>query len=92
MAWDHNYRRLNEGETILDSDECFCESATGWLRDDGRCAGTKAPSPLYTSHRIYRRKRKIPYVGAVTHWFRMMYGKTVFAHTRFKLRHKRRGI
>lgn len=58
MAWDHNYRMLEEGEIIQRGDEV--------QRDDGsfdlsvRCIGQKAPSPLYTSHRVYRRLKESP--------------------------------
>lgn len=56
MAWDHSYRRLNEGEKIQSSDEVLCETALGW-QPAGITVGKKAPSPAYTSHRIYRRKK-----------------------------------
>lgn len=51
-GWDHRYRRLEAGETILPTDEV--------QNDDGSwkaniCAGQQAPDPLYTSHRTYRR-------------------------------------
>lgn len=52
--WDQRYRRLDEGEVILATDDCQQDDGS-WLPDNGRCAGTKAPSPSYTSHRIYRR-------------------------------------
>lgn len=54
MAWDQRFRRLAEGETILASDECQNDDGT-WKLDDGQCAGQLAPSPHYTSHRVYRR-------------------------------------
>jgi|GEM_PF-3437636 len=54
MAWDHNYRRLDEGETIMEGDEVQVDKPFGWRPTI--CVGKKAPSPLYTSHRIYRRK------------------------------------
>lgn len=52
MSWNSNYRMLQEGEVILASDEI--------QNDDGSwrpatAVGKKAPSPRYTSHRIYRR-------------------------------------
>jgi len=55
MAWDQNYRRLDEGETIHATDEVLIDTHLGWHLTNPRCVGTKAPSPLYTSHRIYRR-------------------------------------
>ncbi len=55
MAWDEAYRRLDEGEIIRESDEVQIDKPFGWRRDNGQCAGKPAPSPLYTSHRIYRR-------------------------------------
>lgn len=54
MVWDQRYRRLDEGEIILATDDCQQDDGS-WRQDGGRCAGTKAPSPLYTSHRVYRR-------------------------------------
>ena len=54
MAWDHRYRRLNEGETICQGDEVLCDK--DW-EPAGRTVGNKAPNPLYTSHRVYRRKK-----------------------------------
>lgn len=54
MTWDHRYRRLDEGEVIQEGDEVLTESALGW-RPAGRTVGSKAPCPLYTSHRMYRR-------------------------------------
>lgn len=54
MAWDHRFRRLEEGEIILASDDCQNDDGT-WIKDGGQCAGTPAPSPHYTSHRVYRR-------------------------------------
>lgn len=85
MAWDHKYRLLDEGEIIRATDECLTETHLGWLRDDGRCAGKPAPSPLYTSHRVYRRKRNCPLCGVVSHWFWRIHAKIVFAKTRAKI-------
>jgi len=51
--WDDRYRLLKEGETILATDEV--------LHDDGEwrltthSVGQEAPSPLFTSHRKFRR-------------------------------------
>lgn len=56
MAWDQRYRRLDEGEIILATDEV--------QRDDGTwqpaqyAIGKPAPSPIFTSHRIYRRLKQ----------------------------------
>lgn len=55
MAWDKNYRRLDEGEVIQATDEVQIDKPFGWKVTNEKCVGTKAPSPLYTSHRIYRR-------------------------------------
>lgn len=57
VGWDHRYRPLKEGETILATDEV--------QRDDGSwiaavCVGETAPDPNYTSHRIYRRLSATP--------------------------------
>lgn len=56
MGWDHNYRRLNEGEVILATDECQNDDAT-WSAAGGKCVGTPAPDPNYTSHRVFRRAK-----------------------------------
>ena len=57
MTWDQEYRRLEEGEIILDTDEC--QNGGGeWERT--RCAGQRAPDPNYTSHRQYRRLKCMP--------------------------------
>ncbi len=56
MAWDHSFRMLEEGEVIRLGDEV--------QNDDGsfdlavRCVGQQAPSPHYTSHRVYRRAKE----------------------------------
>lgn len=57
MTWNEKYRRLEEGEIIQAGDEVLTESHLGWQSTNKRCIGTKAPSPLYTSHRIYRRMK-----------------------------------
>lgn len=49
-----NYRRLDEGEIIREGDECLTDSHLGWL-PAGRTVGQRAPDPLYSSHRMYRR-------------------------------------
>ena len=54
MAWDNRYRMLNEGEIIYEGDECLTDSHLGW-QPAKHCIGSKAPSPYYSSHRIYRR-------------------------------------
>lgn len=62
MSWDFNYQLLDEGDIILATDECQNDDAS-WSPDNGRCAGTAAPSPWYTSHRVYRRHIKAtPYL------------------------------
>ena len=53
MAWDENYRMLAQGEMILPSDEVQNDDASWRLA--GHTAGTRAPYPHYTSHRVYRR-------------------------------------
>jgi hypothetical protein len=53
MAWDDRFRMLNEGETIRDGDECLTDIHLGW--QPANAIGSKAPSPLYTAHRMYRR-------------------------------------
>lgn len=54
MAWDHRYRMLEEGELIQDGDEVLTDSHLGWQKDS-RNIGKQAPSPYYSSHRMYRR-------------------------------------
>lgn len=56
-AWDHRYRWLDEGEIILSSDEIRNDDGT-W--QPAVCVGQEAPSPLYTSHRVYRRLKGEP--------------------------------
>jgi hypothetical protein len=58
MVWDQRYRMLDEGEIILATDEVQTDDGT-W-RDAWRTVGMKAPSPLYTSHRVYRRLKGQP--------------------------------
>ena len=86
MPWDHRYRLLDEGETIRSTDECLTDAHLGWRVDGGRCAGKLAPSPLYTSHRVYRRKRFCALCGLIRHWTRVAHAKVIFAKTRFKAR------
>lgn len=86
MAWDHRYRRLNEGEIIRATDDCLADSHLGWRQDDGRCAGKPAPSPLYTSHRIYRRRRKCPICGLIWYSLRVIHAKIIMTKTRIKSR------
>lgn len=57
-GWDPRYRRLNDGEIILEGDECLTDSHLGWQLET-HCIGTPAPDPAYTSHRIYRRLKEI---------------------------------
>lgn len=57
MAWDNRYRKLDEGEIIQEGDECLIDSHLGWQRDI-HCVGQPAPCPLYTSHRMYRRRKE----------------------------------
>lgn len=63
MSWDHRYRRLNEGETIMAGDEVQVDKPFGWK--PASCIGEKAPSPLYTSHRVYRRRIDPDHFAAV---------------------------
>ncbi|MGX1096547.1 hypothetical protein ACSSVZ_000562 [Amorphus sp. MBR-141] len=58
MSWDPRYRRLSEGEMIRADDEVLTDTDKGWQITNPRCVGTPAPSPLYTAHRIYRRRRR----------------------------------
>lgn len=53
-SWDQRYRQLEEGEIILATDEIQNDDAT-WR--PAVCVGQPAPSPHYTSHRVYRRLR-----------------------------------
>ncbi len=53
LHWDKRYRRLAEGEIIQEGDECLTDTHLGW--QPANCIGQAAPSPLYTSHRVYRR-------------------------------------
>lgn len=55
MAWDHRYRMLAEGEIIRATDEVEIDKPYGWRAPRPENVGTRAPSPLYTSHRRYRR-------------------------------------
>jgi len=54
--WNNNYIQLKEGEIIQEGDEVLTDSKLGW-RPAGNTVGDKAPCPLYTSHRMYRRKK-----------------------------------
>lgn len=56
MTWDNRYRPLNEGETIIDGDECLTDSHIGWQPATHDIGGA-APNPNYTSHRMYRRRK-----------------------------------
>lgn len=57
MPWDHNYRRLEEGEVIRATDEVQLDNG-GWRTTRPEVAGTRAPCPDYTSHRVYRRLKE----------------------------------
>lgn len=60
MAWDNDYRLLNEGEIIQAGDEVdICNN--GWhdapkWEPVKNTIGQAAPNPSYPSHRRYRRK------------------------------------
>lgn len=56
-----NYRSLKKDEIMLPEDEVLIDGK-GWRRTI--CAGTLAPDPQFTSHRMYRRKKNILYYGA----------------------------
>ena len=60
MAWNDKYRRLDENEIIQEGDECLTDTHLGW-KPAIHTVGKAAPSPLYTSHRIYRRLRETEY-------------------------------
>jgi hypothetical protein len=47
---------LEEGEIILLSDELQMDDGT-WRKTIPQVAGTPAPYPHYTSHRVYRRRK-----------------------------------
>lgn len=57
MAWDQRYRMLREGEVIQPTDEVEVHYPYLWQAPNQRTIGRPAPSPLYTSHRRYRRLR-----------------------------------
>jgi hypothetical protein len=58
VGWDARYRRLEEGEIILPTDEVQNDDGSWKLtRPEVGFAGAKAPDPSYTSHRVYRRRR-----------------------------------
>lgn len=54
MSWDNNYRLLKEGEIIRATDQVLHDNGS-WLPPI-HSVGQEAPSPLYTSHRKFRRK------------------------------------
>jgi hypothetical protein len=56
VTWDQRFRRLDEGEIIIETDEVQNDDGS-WQLTNARCVGTAAPCPLYTSHRVYRRLR-----------------------------------
>lgn len=51
--WDHRYRMLDEGEVVQAGDEVLIDE--DW--EPAACVGARAPSPLFTSHRWYRRRK-----------------------------------
>jgi hypothetical protein len=57
--WDARYKQLKKDEIIKIGDEANCgeRDDNGKLkwRPAARCVGGKAPDPLYSSHRWYRR-------------------------------------
>jgi hypothetical protein len=57
MAWDHDYRMLEKGEIIRESDEVQGDDAS-W--GPACCVGEGAPDPIYSAHRIYRRRKDAP--------------------------------
>lgn len=54
MTWDKRYRLLDEGEIIQEGDEVLIDSHRRW-QPAKHTIGRKAPNPLYTAHRLYRR-------------------------------------
>lgn len=58
MTWDPKYRRLDHGETILDTDEVQHDDGS-WHSPHPQTVGTQAPDPCYTSHRQYRRLKEV---------------------------------
>jgi len=56
--WDDKYRLLAEGEIVEATDETLHDSK-GWI-PVVNSIGDKAPSPLYTSHRKFRRLKNRP--------------------------------
>ena len=58
--WDHDYRRLEEGEIIKLTDDYQLDDGS-WITvaaNGGLTAGKPAPNPSYTSHRVYRRRKE----------------------------------
>lgn len=56
MSWDKNYRLLQEGEIVKETDEILNDKGR-WVRPRNS-VGHKAPDPRYTSHRQFRRRIK----------------------------------
>jgi hypothetical protein len=54
MPWDEKYRMLSEGEIVIQGDEIQNDDGS-WRKP--KKIGDPAPNPLYTSHRIYRRRK-----------------------------------
>lgn len=48
-----NYRALKKDELIEENDEVYDDDKHGWRKTI--CAGTPAPDPQFTAHRMYRR-------------------------------------
>ena len=53
--WE-NYIPLKKGDLIKEGDEVLISSKEGWKPTI--CAGTLAPDPQYTAHRMYRRHKR----------------------------------
>jgi hypothetical protein len=49
------YRRLEEGEIVLATDEIYDDHVRQWVEPNWS-VGKPAPDPAYTSHRQFRRK------------------------------------
>lgn len=56
---ENKWRRLEEGEIVLATDEIYDDAKDAWVPPTNSI-GHKAPSPLYTSHRQFRRKIDTP--------------------------------
>lgn len=56
MTWDHDYRRLDDGELICATDEVQLDDGS-WRKPLKSTVGKPAPDPAYTAHRVYRRRK-----------------------------------